>query len=145
MSRLHLHIAVTDMETSIRFYSALFGCPPGIEKPDYAKWDLADPAVNFAISTRRRAIGLDHAGLQAESAAELDSIRQRLSAAGISGRGQDNATCCYARSDKYWTQDPQGIAWETFHTLDSIPTFNNADSPKAARGCCIPEIITGFR
>jgi catechol 2,3-dioxygenase-like lactoylglutathione lyase family enzyme len=145
MSRLHLHVAVQDLETSIRFYTALFGCPPGIQKPDYAKWDLDDPSVNFAISRRSHASGLDHAGLQAESDAELETIRQRLDAAGISGRAQDNAACCYARSDKYWTQDPQGIAWETFHTLDTIPTFNNADSPEAARGCCVPEIVTDFR
>ena len=140
MSRLHLHIAVNDIKASIRFYSALFGNAPSVSKPDYAKWDLADPAVNFAISTRGTEPGLDHVGIQADSAAELDSIRQRLDAAGVSGHAQEDAACCYARSDKYWTQDPQGIAWETFHTLDTIPTFNRANSPEAARGCCVPEI-----
>jgi Glyoxalase/Bleomycin resistance protein/Dioxygenase superfamily len=145
MSRLHLHVAVQDLDHSIRFYSALFGRAPSIKKPDYAKWDLTDPAVNFAISRRSRSTGLDHAGLQAESTAELDAIRQRLDAAGITGQAQDNTACCYARSDKYWTLDPQGIAWETFHTLDTIPTFNDTDATQAARGCCVPEIVTDFQ
>jgi catechol 2,3-dioxygenase-like lactoylglutathione lyase family enzyme len=140
MSRLHVHIAVDDIEKNIRFYSALFGAAPGVSKPDYAKWDLADPAVNFAISKRGAQQGLDHVGLQADSDAELKAIQQRLEQAGIAGHEQRDATCCYARSDKYWTQDPQGIAWESFHSMETIPTFNSADSPEAARGCCVPEI-----
>jgi catechol 2,3-dioxygenase-like lactoylglutathione lyase family enzyme len=138
MSRLHVHIAVDDIEQNIRFYSALFGKAPLVSKPDYAKWDLQDPAVNFAISTHGTQPGLDHVGLQAEDDAELQVIRQRLEQAGIAGHEQRDAACCYAQSDKYWTADPQGIAWETFHTLGTIPTFNRADSPEAASGCCIP-------
>ncbi len=114
MSRLHVHIAVDDIEHNIRFYSAMFGAEPTVIKDDYAKWDLADPAVNFAISTRTRKTGLDHIGIQANSAAELDALQARLDAAGIAGREQSNAACCYARSDKYWSLDPQGIAWEAF-------------------------------
>lgn len=140
MSRLHVHIAVDDIERNIRFYSAMFGAEPTLIKDDYAKWELADPAVNFAISTRTRKTGLDHIGIQANSAAELDALQARLDAAGIAGREQSNAACCYARSDKYWSLDPQGIAWEAFHTLDSIPTFNESADDTPAQGCCVPTL-----
>jgi len=140
MSRLHVHIAVDDLDQNIRFYSALFGAEPAVIKSDYAKWDLADPAVNFAISSRARNAGLDHVGIQADSAEELAALQARLEAAGISGREQSDAACCYARSDKYWSLDPQGIAWEAFHTLDSIPTFNESEEETPAQGCCVPEI-----
>lgn len=140
MSRLHVHIAVDDIEHNIRFYSAMFGAEPTVIKDDYAKWDLADPAVNFAISTRTRKTGLDHIGIQANSAAELDALQARLDAAGIAGREQSNAACCYARSDKYWSLDPQGIAWEAFHTLDSIPTFNESADDIPSQGCCVPTL-----
>ena len=141
MSRLHVHISVDDLEQNIRFYSALFGTAPSVSKEDYAKWDLADPAVNFAISRRGAQTGLDHVGIQAENAAELAAVQARLQAAGISGVAQSGTACCYARSDKYWTRDPQGIAWEAFHTLDSIPTFNEgAPAAAPASGCCVPSI-----
>ena len=140
MSRLHVHIAVDDLHRNIDFYSALFGSAPGVSKEDYAKWELENPAVNFAISTRGRDTGLDHVGIQADSDEELAAIRQRLEQAGIAGQEQADAACCYARSDKYWTQDPQGIAWETFHTLDSIPTFNEGqDEPTDGSCCFIPK------
>ena len=142
MSRLHVHIAVDDLDQNIRFYSALFGADPAVVKSDYAKWDLADPAVNFAISSRARNAGLDHVGIQADSAEELAALQARLDAAGIAGREQSGAACCYARSDKYWSLDPQGIAWEAFHTLDSIPTFNESEEQTPAQGCCVPEIGT---
>jgi catechol 2,3-dioxygenase-like lactoylglutathione lyase family enzyme len=140
MSRLHVHIAVDDIERNIRFYSAMFGAAPTLIKDDYAKWDLDDPAVNFAISTRARKTGLDHIGIQANSAAELGALQARLDAAGIAGREQSNAACCYAHSDKYWSLDPQGIAWEAFHTLDSIPTFNDSADDTPTQGCCVPTL-----
>ena len=141
MSRLHIHLSVDDLEQNIRFYSALFGVMPSLRKDDYAKWDLAEPAVNFAISRRGARTGLDHVGIQAEDAAELAEVQARLQAAGISGVEQSGTACCYARSDKYWTRDPQGIAWEAFHTLDSIPTFNEQEAATApASGCCVPVI-----
>lgn len=143
MSRLHIHIAVDDIEQNIRFYTALFGNPPSVAKPDYAKWDLADPAVNFAISRRGARPGLDHVGIQADSAAELGELQKRLDAAGIAGREQTGTACCYARSDKYWSLDPQGIAWEAFHTLESIPTFNESAEETPAQGCCVPHIGQG--
>ena len=140
MSRLHVHISVDDIEKNVHFYSALFGSQPSVEKTDYAKWDLSEPAVNFAISKRGVKQGLDHVGIQADSDEELAVIQSRLEQAGIGGAEQRNAACCYARSNKYWTQDPQGIAWETFHSLDTIPTFNDGDEKPAASGCCVPEI-----
>ena len=145
MPRLHIHVAVADLATSERFYSALFDHAPTVRKDDYVKWELDDPAVNFAISARSGQTGLDHLGLQARDDAELGAIRTRLESAGIAGRAQTGAACCYAQSDKYWSVDPTGIAWEAFHTMDSIPTFNRADSEEAARGCCVPEIVADFR
>ena len=137
MNRLHVHIAVENLEQNIRFYSALFGNAPSVTKQDYAKWDLDEPAVNFAISSRGRNTGLDHVGIQTGSDEELAVIRERLEQAGIAGEKQADAACCYARSDKYWTQDPQGIAWETFHTLDSIQAFNEGQGEPADGNCCI--------
>lgn len=141
MNRLHIHIAVEELQQSIRFYSALFGTGPSVAKADYAKWDLEDPAVNFTISSRGRKAGLDHVGIQTDSDDALRAIRQRLEAADIAGRAQTDTACCYAKSDKYWSIDPQGIAWETFHTLDSIPTFNEQDEEPAVQGCCVPADI----
>ena len=139
MKRLHLHIAVTDLPQSIAFYSALFGAPPSVVKPDYAKWMLDDPRVNFAISARGAAPGLDHIGIQAESEAELAEIKARLDQAELATLTEAGTVCCYAKSDKHWVQDPAGIAWETYHTLESAPTFNggqtNSDTSQA---CCAP-------
>ncbi|MGB5261669.1 MAG: ArsI/CadI family heavy metal resistance metalloenzyme [Gammaproteobacteria bacterium] len=143
MSRLHLHIAVQDLDKNIRFYNALFDHAPTVQQSDYAKWELADPAVNFAISTHGARTGLDHVGIQTDDTTELQSIQARLQQAGIQGHAQTDASCCYARSDKYWTQDPQGIAWETFHTLASIPTFGSTGADKSARACCLPSNRTG--
>jgi catechol 2,3-dioxygenase-like lactoylglutathione lyase family enzyme len=140
MTRLHVHIAVADLERNIRFYSTLFGSKPAVLKTDYAKWELTEPAVNFAISSRGGQPGLDHVGIQTGSDAELAEIRTRLEQADIAGQAQDAAACCYARSNKYWTCDPQGIAWETFHSLESIPTFNEDASERPADGCCVPPI-----
>jgi catechol 2,3-dioxygenase-like lactoylglutathione lyase family enzyme len=140
MSRMHIHLSVDDLEQNIRFYSALFGSLPDVRKDDYAKWDLSEPAVNFAISRRGAQAGLDHVGIQAGSAGELATLQSRLQAAGISGVEQNGTACCYARSDKYWVSDPQGIAWEAFHTLDSIPTFNEQNAEAPVSGCCVPAI-----
>ena len=142
MKRFHVHVAVHDLEQSIRFYSALFGAEPAVKKPDYAKWMLEDPRVNFAISNRRAKAGIDHLGLQAENGGELEEIGTRLAQADVSTTAQKDANCCYAKSDKYWTVDPQGIAWESFHTLDSVPLYGTetraptvADKAPAA-ACC---------
>ena len=123
MKRLHVHVAVHDLQQSIRFYSALFAAEPAVRKDDYAKWMLDDPRVNFAISTRGGKAGLDHLGIQAENGAELEELGVRLAQADVAITAQKGASCCYAKSDKYWTIDPQGIAWESFHTLDSVPMY----------------------
>lgn len=136
MSRFHMHVAVSDLERSIRFYSAVFGAEPDVRKPDYAKWSLEDPRINFAISNRSRHTGLDHVGIQAGSDAELAALQARLEAADIAGARQADATCCYARSDKYWARDPEGIAWEAFHTLGTIPTFNAGEQESPGASCC---------
>ena len=139
MKRFHVHVAVNDLEQSIRFYSALFGAEPAVKKPDYAKWMLEDPRINFAISDRRGAAGIDHLGLQAEDGAELEEIGTRLAQADVSTTAQKGANCCYAKSDKYWTIDPQGIAWESFRTLDSVPLYGEDTRSKPAEmpaACC---------
>ena len=148
MKRLHVHLAVEDLEKNIAFYSAVFASEPVVRKSNYAKWELEDPRVNFAVSTRAGSPGLDHLGVQADSAGELGEIESRLAGVDAPVTEQTGTSCCYARSDKYWIQDPQGIAWESFHTLDSIPTFTeagtacgrpDADAPAPEAGCCVPE------
>ena len=136
MKRLHVHVAVHDLQQSIRFYSALFAAEPAVKKDDYAKWMLDDPRVNFAISTCHPRAGLDHLGIQAENAAELEELGSRLAQADVAITAQKGASCCYARSDKYWTVDPQGIAWESFHTLDSVPTYGKDTREQPAKAAC---------
>ncbi|MGZ3182044.1 MAG: ArsI/CadI family heavy metal resistance metalloenzyme [Telluria sp.] len=137
MKRLHVHVSVDQLDTSIDFYSTMFGAAPSVVKPDYAKWMLDDPRVNFAISQRGRAAGVNHLGIQVESDDELKQMQQRLERLGTGMLEETGAACCYAKSDKYWVNDPSGIAWETFHTLDTIPVYgDNAQRPEEA--CCIP-------
>jgi catechol 2,3-dioxygenase-like lactoylglutathione lyase family enzyme len=136
MKRFHVHVAVHDLEQSIRFYSALFGAAPSVTKDDYAKWMLEDPRVNFAISNGHKREGVDHLGLQAEDGAELEEIGSRLAQADVAATAQKGISCCYAKSDKYWTIDPQGVAWESFHTLDSVPTYGGNVKPKEKAACC---------
>jgi hypothetical protein len=124
MKRFHVHVNVADLETSIGFYSTLFGGAPSIRKPDYAKWMLDDPRVNFAISQRDRAAGVDHLGLQADEAEELEEISQRLIAADAVALAEKGTTCCYAHSDKFWAKDPQGLRWEAFHTHGEATTYS---------------------
>lgn len=148
MKRFHIHVAVDDLAANIRFYSTVFGQAPEVVKVDYAKWMLDDPRINFAISNRGLAKGIDHLGLQVDSDAELAALREQVGRARIEARDQPEAACCYANSNKYWITDPQGIAWETYHTLGAIPTFG-ADAKKVegepvaagstvANACCAP-------
>ncbi|QWD79228.1 glyoxalase/bleomycin resistance/dioxygenase family protein [Polynucleobacter sp. MWH-Spelu-300-X4] len=137
MKRLHVHVAVKSIESSIPFYSKMFGCEPTIVKSDYAKWQLEDPKVNFAISARGAPVGLNHLGIQVENDAELGEMKSRLDAIEGDIVEQVGTACCYAKSDKYWVNDPANIPWETFHTLDTIPVFNDT----ASAGCCVPELV----
>ena len=137
--RFHVHLHVDDLTQSIAFYNQLFAAQPARHETDYAKWMLEDPPVNFAISTRGHAAGIDHLGIQTDNAAELAALRSRAERAEMAIEVEGETTCCYARSEKHWVTDPQGIAWEHFHTLADIPVFNEvlapAESPSA---CCTP-------
>lgn len=139
MNRFHVHLNVAHLDDSIRFYSQLFAREPAVVETDYAKWMLEDPRLNFAISATGRAPGVDHLGLQVDSEDELAALGQRLDAAGRAVTPEPDATCCYARSDKLWTEDPQGTRWETFHTFGQAVTYYAADGACAEGGAaCAP-------
>lgn len=142
MKRFHVHLHVADLAQSIGFYSKLFGQQPSRQEADYAKWMLEDPAVNFAISQRGAEPGIDHLGFQTDDASELAALKQRAEAADLSLLDEGETTCCYARSDKHWLVDPQGIAWEHFTTLGNVPTFSAgepaAPGAAAANASCTP-------
>ena len=140
MKRFHVHVSVPELNQSIRFYSTLFGAAPAVVKDDYAKWMLEDPRVNFAISQRGGAPGVNHLGLQTDSDEELEVLHDQLEQADVAAQSEQNVGCCYARSNKYWVTDPTGIAWETFHTLGSVPTFDGTEAKQVGPGaCCTPE------
>lgn len=140
MKRFHVHAHVNDLKASIAFYSKLFAAEPTRVEADYAKWMLEDPRINFAISTRGDAVGVDHLGFQTDDAQELAELKARAQDADMALLDQGETNCCYARSEKYWVTDPQGIAWEQFHTLDNIPVFGEGTrQPEAqASACCAP-------
>lgn len=146
MKRFHIHVAVDDLGRSRAFYATLFGVEPDVVQPDYAKWMLEDPRVNFAISQRGRAGGVDHLGLQVDSTEELAQITQRLKAAGEATATETDTACCYARSDKEWALDPQGVRWESFLTHGQITTYGEGSAfdvkaePLAA--CCAPKAVS---
>lgn len=138
MKRFHIHIGVEKLDESIRFYSALFGAEPVKTKPDYAKWMLDDPRVNFAISTRAKITGVDHLGIQVEEESELNELRSRFETADMPVLEEGTTTCCYARSDKSWVQDPAGIPWEAYRTMEDAQFFS--ENPSGAEGaCCAPD------
>jgi catechol 2,3-dioxygenase-like lactoylglutathione lyase family enzyme len=132
MKRLHVHVAVDDLAQSIRFYAALFAAEPTVLKPDYAKWMLDDPRVNFAISARGHKAGVDHLGIQVESGDELAEVYERLERADRPVLAEGSTTCCYAKSEKSWITDPQGVAWETFHTTGESTVYGHGVSRQPA-------------
>lgn len=141
MKRLHLHVSVADLDQSIAFYKTLFNASPSVVKSDYAKWMLEDPRVNFAISQRDQALGVDHVGVQVDSTEELAELSDRLKAAGATTFDQEATTCCYHQSDKSWVSDPSGLRWETFHTFGEATTYGEdaaaeAAAPTMAAACC---------
>jgi catechol 2,3-dioxygenase-like lactoylglutathione lyase family enzyme len=143
MKRLHVHVAVDDLQRSIGFYSALFAAKPSVTKSDYAKWILDDPRVNFAISTRGRTPGLDHLGIQVENQDELHEVYGRLHTAGGNVIEQGQTNCCYAKSEKSWIDDPAGISWETFFTTGENTDYGDGSGERVARvahekSCCAP-------
>jgi catechol-2,3-dioxygenase len=138
MKRFHVHLHVQDLQASIAFYSRLFSAQPTRVEGDYAKWMLEDPRVNFAISSRGGQSGLDHLGFQVDSAEELSDLKAAARRADMAVLNEGETTCCYARSEKHWITDPQGIAWEHFHTLGNIPLFKEAGQPVTGGACCDP-------
>ena len=145
MKRLHVHVGVTDLSTSIGFYSTLFGAEPTVTKDDYAKWMLEDPRVNFAISSGNHAAkGIEHLGIQVENGEELTEVYDRLKAADRPVLEEGATTCCYAKSEKSWIADPDGIVWEAFLTNGDATVYGDSPalaalSTNAADGaCCAP-------
>lgn len=137
MKRFHVHAHVEDLQASIAFYSKLFGAEPTRTESDYAKWMIEDPRINFAISTRGGKPGVDHLGIQTDTAEELAELKARAEAADMALLNEGETSCCYARSEKHWVTDPQGIAWEHYHTLGDIPVFSEgAKTAGAASACC---------
>ncbi|EEA02471.1 Glyoxalase/bleomycin resistance protein/dioxygenase [Burkholderia sp. H160] len=146
MKRFHIHVHVDDLGKSVAFYSKLFAAEPTRVESDYAKWMLDDPRINFAISTRGSAAGVDHLGFQVDDAAELAELKARAEAADMALLDDGETTCCYARSDKHWITDPQGIAWEHFHSLENIPVFSEGkqkEVPTESSACCAPQASRG--
>jgi catechol 2,3-dioxygenase-like lactoylglutathione lyase family enzyme len=147
MKRFHVHVSVSNLDQSVRFYSTLFAAEPTVVKSDYAKWMLEDPRVNFAISTRDPVAGVNHIGLQVDSAEELGSLEAQLKRADRALVSESGITCCYAKGDKYWVTDPQGVAWEVFHTLEDAPVYGehrsivNLHVPEKP-ACCTPSAKT---
>jgi predicted enzyme related to lactoylglutathione lyase len=144
MKRMHVHVAVDDLDYAIGFYSALFAAQPSVTKTDYAKWMLDDPRVNFAISTRGRQAGLDHLGIQVEDKDELNEIHARLHKAGGKVIEQGQTNCCYAKSEKSWIDDPAGISWEAFLTAGERTDYGDGSGEREARvahakACCVPQ------
>ena len=136
--RFHVHLHVDDLAQSIAFYNRLFAAQPARHESDYAKWMLEDPPVNFAISTRGHAAGIDHLGIQTDNPAELTELRERARTAELALEVEGETTCCDARSEKHWVTDPQGIAWEHFHTLADVPVFSETPRAEGAAACCAP-------
>ncbi len=134
MKRFHVHVGVDNLDDAIGFYSKLFAAEPTVRKTDYAKWMLEDPRLNFAISARGAKAGVNHLGFQLDSDEEFAAMHAQLAAADAGLVEEIGASCCYAESDKYWVTDPAGVAWETFHTLGSIPVFGAQREAEAA--CC---------
>ncbi len=147
MKRLHVHVSVDDLAHSIRFYNTLFAAEPAVIKPDYAKWMLDDPRVNFAISTHSMEKGLDHFGIQVETQDELHEVYDRLQEADRPVLEEGATTCCYAKSEKTWVGDPQGVPWEVFLTTGESTVYGDSIDlgpiRVATSACCTPETLQG--
>ena len=141
MKRLHMHVSVPDIDQAITFYSTLIDAAPVVVKTDYAKWMLDDPRVNLAISSRARATGIDHVGIQVDAADELATLAARLKAAGNTTFDQEATTCCYAQSDKSWIIDTAGVRWETFFTHGEATSYGEDEQlpEPVSRACCAPQ------
>ncbi|MFC7537883.1 ArsI/CadI family heavy metal resistance metalloenzyme [Sphingomonas sp. GCM10030256] len=147
MKRLHVHVGVNDLSRSVPFYSTLFGAEPTVLKGDYAKWMLEDPRVNFAISSGNHAAkGIEHLGIQVESGEELTEVYEHLKAADRPVLEEVATTCCYAKSEKSWISDPDGVVWEAFFTNGEATVYGDSPALTALSGnaaenaCCTPAL-----
>ena len=140
MKRLHVHVSVADLEESVRFYSTLFAAAPTVHKDDYAKWMLEDPRVNFAISRRDKVTGIRHLGIQVEDSAELAEVFARVEHTRRPVLNEGQTTCCYARSEKNWVEDPQGVQWETFLTIGESTVYGPGQAKPGSAPCCEPRV-----
>ncbi len=140
MKRMHIHVGVKNIAEGVKFYSALFGAEPTKQMPDYAKWMLDDPRLNFAISTRSGKQGVDHLGFQVDDEKALSALREQLRQADIATFDEGETVCCYAESDKSWLQDPAGIAWEAYQTMSDAQLFSDKKA-SADNACCTPVSI----
>lgn len=138
MKRLHVHVSVENIEESVKFYTAMFGAGPVKQKPDYAKWLINEPSVNFAISAKGRAPGFDHFGIQVDEDSELAEVRKRIGTAELKTFDEGETTCCYAKSDKTWVMDPAGLPWEAYKFMGDAEIFQEAKSEGSA-ACCAPK------
>jgi catechol 2,3-dioxygenase-like lactoylglutathione lyase family enzyme len=136
MKRLHIHVGVKDIEKSVQFYSTLFGVKPAKLKTDYAKWMLEDPRINFSVSTLTKTTGVDHLGIQVDEPHELEELAERLKKADLGVYDEGETTCCYAKSDKAWVEDPSGVAWETYRTMAEVEIFKEKNEESDA-ACCV--------
>ncbi len=153
MKRFHVHVHVEDLAQSVAFYSKMFATEPTRRESDYAKWMLDDPRINFAISTRGGTPGVDHLGIQTDTADELVALKAQAKSADLALFDQGETSCCYAKSEKHWITDPQGVAWEHFHTLGDIPVFGSGSlsskavepmaAPSESSACCSPSAPRG--
>jgi hypothetical protein len=146
MKRMHVHVAVEDLQNSIRFCSALFAAQSSVVKTDYAKWMLDDPPVNFAISTCGREPGLDHLGIQVENTDKLHEVYARLHEAGDNVIEEGQTRCCYAISEKSWVEDPAGIPWEASFTTSDSTDYGDGRGEREARvahatACCASQRV----
>jgi len=141
MKRIHIHVGVEKLEESIRFYSAIFGAEPVKTKPDYAKWMVDDPRVNFAISTRASKNGIDHLGIQVDENDELEELRRRVKSADLAVFDEGETVCCYANSEKSWVQDPAGMAWEAYRTMEDAQIFSSKLASDES-ACCMEQIVS---
>ena len=138
MSRVQLALNVENLDTSIAFYSALFGVQPAKVRPGYANFAVAQPPLKLVLMENHGRGGtLNHLGVEVSDVDTVDAEETRLAEHGLATLDERGTTCCYAKQDKFWVQGtPNGEQWEIYTVLADSATFNAApDSPDAV-GCC---------
>ncbi|WP_255286509.1 MULTISPECIES: ArsI/CadI family heavy metal resistance metalloenzyme [unclassified Bacillus (in: firmicutes)] len=125
LMKMHVGVNVTDLERSIEFYARVFNSEPVKVKPDYAKFLLDDPGLNFTLNLKNEVSGnqVGHFGFQVENQEEVLQHKDRLEKLGFFAREEMDVTCCYATQDKFWVTDPDGNEWEFFYTKGDVETM----------------------